>query len=137
MENIRKEVSLVIGKPAAKMIAARNIWNDTRIIMKKGEQYHFEASGAWKDLSTICNADGYESPSILFRSTEWLRRFPKANWFALIGSTSHSQKNFFEIGHKATITIEKEGLFSCFANDLRFMYGNNSGEIELIIKRLV
>ncbi len=127
---------MIVGEATVKIIKARNRWNDTQITIKKGEIYYFESSGFWQDLSNTCDANGYNSTSSLLRSTEWLRRFPKANWFALIGSTGHSQKNFFEIGNKATITVEKEGLFSCFANDVSFMYGNNSGEIKLNIKRL-
>jgi hypothetical protein len=136
MENSKKEVGLVIGETTVKMIVARNIWNDTHILMKKGESYNFESSGYWQDLANICDANGYASNNFLLRSTEWLRRFPSANWFALIGAINHSQQSFFKIGHQATITIEQEGLFSCYANDLSFMYGNNSGEIELTITRL-
>jgi hypothetical protein len=137
MENIQTEICIMLRETKVIIIAAENQWNDTYIMMREGETYHFESSGSWKDWSIICDADGYISKSILLRLTEWLRRLPKSNWLTLIGSTSHSKNNFFEIGHKATITIEQEGLFSCFANDVIFMYGNNSGEIELTIKRLV
>jgi hypothetical protein len=130
------DIHMMPGETKVIIISANKQWNDTHIMMSKGETYYFESSGSWQDSSTTCDANGYISTGLLLRLTEWLRRFPKANWFALIGAISHSEKNFFEIGHKATITIEQEGLFSGFANDVSLMYGNNSGEIELTIKRL-
>lgn len=144
MENIQTEIQMMPGEIKTMMIIAKKQWNDTHIIMRKSESYNFKSSGLWKDLDIVRDANGYKSleadsriQKILMQSTEWLRRLPTSDWFKLIGSINHNKKTFFEIGSEATIDIKEEGLFSCFANDLSFMYGNNSGEIELTIKRLV
>ncbi|PSB01658.1 hypothetical protein C7B64_17200 [Merismopedia glauca CCAP 1448/3] len=125
-----------IGESIVQTIKAKNRWNDTNIIITEGETYRFQSSGLWKDMYKTCDANGYTSTNILLHSTEWLRRFSTANWFALIGAIDHNKQSFFAIGNEATITIKKVGLFSCFANDVSFMYWNNSGEIQLAIKRL-
>lgn len=42
----------------------------------------------------------------------------------------------FLVGSHAQVTIEKGGELTCFANDAPFTYGNNSGSVKLLVKRL-
>jgi hypothetical protein len=66
-----------------------------------------------------------------------LRRFPQANWFALIGAIGKDRNTFFPIGQTPMkYTPTTTGEFLCFANDAPFAYGNNSGQLTLQITRL-
>ena len=117
-------------------VHARLKWNDTGVELHAGERYSLTAIGHWSDATINSDADGYESPNILFRSLQRLRRMQNANWFALIGAVGINGETAFTIGKCAEITATVEGVLHCFANDLSFMYGNNSGFIKLTIKRL-
>jgi hypothetical protein len=137
MQSLNQAVHISVGESITRTIKAREHWNDTDIIMAKDETYHFKASGNWKDLDKSCCANGYESTNILLCSTERLRRVATANWFALIGAIDHNEQSFFLIGNENTISIPQGGNFSCFANDVIFMYWNNCGELELTIERVI
>ncbi len=136
MQSPDNQKHLEIGESIIKQIYANKIWNDTNIMMLQGESYHFKASGKWIDFTNPCDANGYPSNNFILRANEKRRRSPNANWFALIGAIERSQQSFFTIGGEKTKFISNSGLFSCFANDVIFMYWNNCGTIELTIRRL-
>jgi hypothetical protein len=51
-----------VGEPVSVMIAASQHWNDTKIDLVSGEEYHFRANGEWTDWYIRCDAaDGFES----------------------------------------------------------------------------
>jgi hypothetical protein len=137
MQSLNQAVHISVGESITRTIKARKQWNDTNIVMTKDETYHFKALGEWTDLIQPCCANGYESTNILLRSTEKLRRAATANWFALIGAIDHDEQSFFLMGNEETISIPQGGNFSCFANDVIFMYWNNCGELELTIERVI
>jgi hypothetical protein len=109
---------------------------DTTLLVCPGETYRFEASGRWFDASTSSGPSGYTSPNGMFGLLERLRRFRKANWFALIGAVGQDLSTAFVIGEKAEIDIKEDGILYCFANDLPFMYWNNSGWVKVTVTRL-
>ncbi|GMU28352.1 MAG: hypothetical protein AMXMBFR17_18920 [Candidatus Jettenia caeni] len=124
-----------IGETITKTIRASKKWNNTQIRPVAGEEYHFKASGQWKDWNIVCDADGYISPNLLLRATEWLRRVPKECWFTLIGSLDGDKDTCFRIGVEARISPKLTGTLYCFANDINLMYWNNRGEIQLTVTR--
>ena len=129
-------VHLELGQTAVVGVHSRPKWNDTTLQVCKGEKYLFAASGTWYDANIATGPAGYPSPSFPFRLVEWLRRDPKANWFALIGTIGQSLAAPFVIGEGCTLDVHTEGILYCFANDLPFTYFNNTGWVEVEVTRL-
>lgn len=117
-------------------VFAQPKWNDTRIEMHPGETYRFEAMGIWCDASICCHADGYPSPSLGFRLAERWRRYPRGNWFALIGAINQNAGASFLIDLHNPMPAPADGVLHCYANDLPFTYGNNSGFLKLTVTRI-
>lgn len=112
-------------------VAARPYNNQSGVLLESGATYEFTASGTWNDDQTTCGPDGYDEPRL--RKFAFLRRSRANLWFALMGDVG-SQR--FLIGSHAQVTIDKTGELTCFANDAPFKYGNNSGQVELMITRV-
>jgi uncharacterized protein (DUF2235 family) len=124
------------GDTARVGVFARAKWNNTTIEVRKGETYRFEATGTWYDASIPSGPSGYMSPSFGFRLVERLRRRPHDNWFALIGAVGQDRSAAFLVGAASETTIFNDGVLYCYANDLPFLYGNNSGTLKLQVTRL-
>lgn len=75
--------------------------------------------------------------NILVKSVDWLRRKPESELFALIGVVRGELYDAeFDISKlKETFSPAKDAEFCAYANDLSFMYGNNSGSLSLKITR--
>lgn len=125
-----------VGELQSVAIPASQVWQSTGIVVNPGEQYRLAASGTWHDASIPSGPEGYPSPNALFRALEGLRRSPADNWFALIGALNQDKRTLFRIGSGTVFTARQPGTLCCFANDLRPMYWNNSGEVQLTVKRL-
>lgn len=126
---------LSIGQSASVMIEAKSKWNDTGIVMSAGQEYQITVDGRWTDWCIPCDANGYTSSNLVLRLTEWLRRAPRENWFALIGAIDRDERNLFKIGARKTLETTTGGVLTCFANDVPFMYWNNKGSVQLNITR--
>jgi hypothetical protein len=111
-------------------------WNDTALQLHQGAKYRFEASGTWYDASIHTDPTGYQSPSLGFRLVARLRRRPRDNWFALIGAIGKNESSTFLIGKGTECEVPSDGILSCYANDLSFTYGNNSGWVKLTVTRV-
>ena len=110
--------------------------NPTGIQLVKGKKYSFSAEGTWYDAKIPSSATGYERKKLaLFKP---LRRAPKSKWFSVIGNVDKNRATFFDIGqlieNRGTYTAVSSGELFCFANDIIFMYGNNSGSVDLIVE---
>ncbi len=128
-------VALWPGQNKEFEIRSRPKWNDTSLLMKAGERYSFEATGTWYDAQIECGPDGYVSPNWLFRLAERFRRRPNDRWFALIGALNEDESETFLIGSAATLTVAKDAMLGCYANDIPWMYFNNSGSVKLTVTR--
>ena len=129
-------VHLEPGQKAVAGVHSRAKWNDTTLKFYQGETYLLEASGRWYDAGIASGPNGYPSPNIAFRLVEWLRRVPKANWFALVGSIGPNRSATFVIGEHKQVDVRQDGVLHCFANDLPFLYSNNSGWVAMTVTRL-
>ena len=120
--------------------------NWSRVRMKRGEHYCFEipAGDTWKDASITCGPEGWKTEDlplykeVLAKLAEFRRRYPEADWFEMIGVVG-DEEELFRIGTGGagrTFTPSIDGEFAAFANDLVTAYGNNSGEIELTVRRV-
>jgi hypothetical protein len=119
----------------ATAIDAKAIWTDTDIVLEGGVTYVLRATGRWRDASIDTDADGYASVNAFQRLTERLRRVPDAPWFALIGAVDRRQETQFVIGTGCRFRAPISGRLTCFANDLRGFYFNNSGSVTLTADR--
>jgi hypothetical protein len=135
-ETVPYPIHLEPGEKFITSVHSRLKWNDTTLILLKGERYSLEASGTWHDAGISSRADGYPSSSFLFRILERLRRSPGDNWFALIGAIGRGESKKFLIGQGVQKDIEADGVLHCFANDLPFLYFNNFGYIKLKVGRI-
>jgi hypothetical protein len=121
-------------------IQARRRWNLTSYKVKRGEYYRFEATGNWTDYQRTHNPGGDPSYNLFMRLFSPLKRMRTANWFSVIGSVERKSSTFFDIG-KLILDGEawqapESGTLFAFANDVPFMYWNNSGEISLKMTKL-
>lgn len=120
-------------------ISAQLQWNPSQILLEAGQAYRFEMLHVtrWKDggIDQIDPTQGftrwYLSPF------NWLRRYPQANWFVLIGAIGENPSTFFPINQPVMeYTATATGEFRCFANDAPFAYGNNVGTLTLKVTHL-
>jgi hypothetical protein len=128
---------LEIGKTVRTTIKADEPWNDSQIDLVKNGQCDFLVPGVqtWKDASIPADADGYPTP-IHLKIFEPVRRIPKENFFKLIGTIGRSLANPVIIGRTlSSFSAPIDGRLYCFANDVRDMYWNNCGLIELNVTR--
>jgi len=125
----------VVGEQIDFTVLARAKWNATPVWVSGGERHKFLASGTWCDASIRTGPAGYASSSLGFRLAAPFRRFPKANWFALIGAI-HQKGPAFVIGDGTEIEMPADGLLYCFANDLPSFYFNNSGHVQVVVERV-
>jgi hypothetical protein len=121
------------------LIKANRWSNTTNIRLEEGESYRFYSSGMWTDGGTPpCTAAGYSSPKL--ERWERLRREPQAKWFSIIGRVENRKETQFDIGNllerRASYKAVTSGVLYCFANDVWFMYWNNSGAVDLQIEKL-
>ncbi|MBI2185720.1 MAG: hypothetical protein HYU37_01205 [Acidobacteria bacterium] len=123
-------------------IFAEKFWSHTGIHLKAGVVYDIRATGTWLDASIRTGPAGYASTDVsplkvpFFKLAESRRRVPTANWFALIGALDEDESTQFVIGPGTPahgFTPPRDGELTCFANDLRSKYDNNSGAIEITV----
>jgi hypothetical protein len=91
--------------------------------------------GEWLDWGKPSGAEGYDSPSRLFRLVERFRRHSTAKWFALVGTVDRDRATQFVLGGVASFVAPSSGELVCYANDLSVMRWNNSGEVRLTVVR--
>jgi len=110
---------------------AAELWNAPKIRVQKDQRLSVSASGEWKDWGRPCGPEGYESERL--KPFEALRRAPKARWLELIGCIDKRLDLSFPIGVRGQVVAPAAGEVYLFANDVWFMYWNNSGCIEVEI----
>jgi uncharacterized protein (DUF2235 family) len=128
-------VRLAVGETREVGVFAREQWNDTAVELRQGEIYRFEASGRWRDATIPAGPEGYASPSLSFQLLERFRRRPSAPWLALVGDLDRRPRTAFAIERGCSLEVTDAGVLQCWANDLPFMYWNNSGWVTLRITR--
>jgi hypothetical protein len=129
-------------------VKARSKWNASGIRLLAGKNYSFEVldqKARWQDATIVTDADGWTPKSqkdlsyfekLFIGLTEPLRRTANQNWFYLMGMVAEIGEKQFPIGKKTQkpYAVTTSGEFCAYANDLPWMYGNNSGSIKLRVK---
>ena len=118
-------------------------WSGVRL--QAGAQYEFIVDSAqrWKDGDLEeCGPNGWKSEQLpwfkekIVERFEDNRRHPDADWFEVIGALGDEDDELLRILHDdRTCTATSNADLYYFANDLDSRYGNNSGSIEVTIKR--
>ncbi|MEP5764362.1 MAG: DUF2235 domain-containing protein [Halieaceae bacterium] len=138
---------LKVGESRTVPVYAHQFYNRTGLLLEKGQKYRFKARAnqQWKDGGIDCDASGWDRDhpevgwikDIAVRSMEPFRRLPDADWFSLIGAIGDSEQELFEIANSSTtFTPGHSDEFCPFANDLKRMYANNDGYIDVTVTRL-
>jgi hypothetical protein len=126
--------SLALNQSALFIIDAKELYSEHTLYVKSGEEYEFfcDPDQHWKDWFVTANPDGYFNPLALLMGL----RAITAKCFCLCGAFDRDDSTSFPIGSKNIVRMQKMGLLSFFANDVKGFYGNNSGSIKLNITRL-
>ncbi len=138
---------LKVGESIVVPVMAHQFHNRTGILLQKDCHYSFKVKPdqQWKDGGISCDANGWKRnrpginwlKELAIKGMEPFRRVEDADWFALIGAVGDGDNEQFFIGSQLTkYTVIKSGEFCPFANDLKRMYGNNEGRLNLTVKRL-
>ena len=134
------------GESATFDVHAREKFNWSGVRAESGGYYSFEIPEGeqWRDKNIDCGPEGWPNGLLTWllaagvKLVEWLRRCKKANWFELIGAIGDGEENLFRIGRggaDATYRAPVDGDLFAFANDLPWFYGNNSGKIQVTVRR--
>jgi len=138
-----------IGETRTVTVPAAEHYTDSEIFMRRGEGFVFSFEGLWRDDDIPCGGEGWTLADIekgplelAIRVTQPLRRVEDAHWFELIGTLGRNKHHLFRIGNGQFSSDDKpyvarrDDVLFLFPNDLQWMYRNNSGEINVTIKRV-
>jgi len=137
------------GEKVEITVNAESYWNASGLVLEKGVRYTIspKPNSIWKDWGKEAGVEGWEPESGFLKwFMSWARplvRSPDEKLFQLMcliwhrcGDSSRSCVTQFPIKTPGrTILPSMDGEFCAYANDLPFMYWNNSGEISLVIER--
>ena len=135
---------LVNGVKHKTRVYAKRRFNWSGVSLEKGKQYRISVADnqIWEDGGIDCSADGWDSAQlrkireIIVRNLESRRRCPDANWFELVGSYGDEDDHNFRVGSNVTLIAERNADLYLFANDLKTMYFNNKGRLEVMIESI-
>lgn len=136
-QQLETPTTMRIGQTAYVSVFADKLWNDSGINVVSGQAFTFTvpAGEIWIDWKTQCGADGYES-NRFSRQWERFRRVPNASWFQLICTIGRSLSSPIVVGSRLlNVFPPVPGRLYLFANDIPWMYWNNSGMIAVRITR--
>jgi len=137
---------LAAGESHSCNVLAELKYNWSGVLLETGCQYEFIVDPAekWKDGDLKeCSAHGWESKQLpwykekIVERFESRRRHPDANWFELIGALGDEDDQLLRImsTDRIYMATQNSDLYY-FANDLQSKYDNNSGKIQVTVKRL-
>ena len=127
---------LDVGDSVTVPVEAWKLWNNTGVRVAPDQVYRLSATGEWRDWFVPCKADGYPTRNLMQLLFAPFRRVRSALWFQLIVAVD-SGGEMEPAGLELDAWHPKaEGLLTCFANDVPFMYWNNSGLVWLTIERV-
>jgi hypothetical protein len=65
-----------------------------------------------------------------------IKRNPSAKWFQLIGVVNKDISYAINLGVKGEFVVPENGRLWVYSNDVEFAYCNNSGSIDLGVKKV-
>ena len=115
-------------------VESRRKWTDSGVDVGAGKRYQVAVLSVhgWKDWFVPTGPAGY---------TRWwlapfgfLRRARHTPWSGLIATVGRGEPYF--IGEGAEMMPPKDGRLEFYANDVPFMYRNNSGHVDVEIEEI-
>ena len=103
------------------------------VVLTEGGTYAVSATGTWFDAGTPCGPAGYDSRGLVLRLSARLRRSPGERWFQLMGEVGRHR---FPLRDGEKFVAPASGRMSCWPNDVRILYGNNSGHVAVTVERV-
>ncbi len=145
---VRQLTHLEVGEERQLLCHALRTQNRNGVAIVAGHKYIFTvpAGERWTDKTITCGPEGWTRDDIqegflkeaAIAASEFLRRSPNSNWFALMGSVGPDDGELFEILRHTSqpFVAATSGELCSFANDIDRLYSNNSGSIRFTIKRV-
>lgn len=145
---VRQLVHLNVGESRDLFCNALRQHNHSGLAFEAGGKYLFSVPDGqtWTDLNIECGAEGWTRADIeegflkeaVIAASEFRRRSPQSNWFALVGAIGETDDEIFEVlEHTKTPYVPRtSGEFCSFANDIRRFYSNNSGSLSFSVTRV-
>jgi hypothetical protein len=127
--------SLQKGQSIQLPVHACELFSKERLAVQAGEEYEFSCEGKqrWKDWWIKSSPDGFFNPLAMAFGL----RVKGVKCFCLCGALNEDLRSAFPIGSSKKAPVTESGTLSFFANDAEKYYGNNSGHIQVKVKRLV
>ena len=132
---------LARGETVHVTIAAKRVRNQTELLLTRGETYtaRFIRCEGWRDGDYVAGPRGVEFEGwirFLARGVEWLRPYPRGDWFQLIGRIDRGRDVFPILGQRDpekpfVFRAPKDGELVLLVNDV--IYGNNRGLLTVEI----
>jgi hypothetical protein len=119
------------GKRTTVSVKAGKRLTDSGVVVEPGMRYRISArpTDRWIDWFIPSGPDGYTK--WFLKPVEFLRRAPRAPWFALMATVGGGEP--FLVGTGLEFNADAGGRLELFANDIAFMYWNNWGQIHVTI----
>jgi hypothetical protein len=123
-----------VGESADAVVSARDHWNATNLLVERGVPYKVRmmvvGGTEWRDWNTSADPNiGWDG------GPAFLRRFPAANWFTVIGTVGRSSAHGQQLVDGGTFTPDADGRLYAYANDACMTYFNNHGQLYLKLTR--
>lgn len=136
----KDECQLAVNEARTFRVRADRVHTFPGIHLVAGQSYSINASSSdrWSNNGRECNANGY-APGLL----DVGRRYDSYNMMRLVGERfAHNRDegfvsgSGFSVGTSRIFTAAGNGFLSLFANDARWAYEDNAGQITVTITRL-
>ena len=136
---------LEVGESHTSTVYSELKYNWSGVELEAGCRYEFviDSHQRWKDGDLeACGPEGWKSEQLPWYQEKivgWLeknRRHPDADWFEIIAALGDEDDELLRILHgDKTCTANRDADLYYFANDLQSKYDNNSGSIDVTVKR--
>lgn len=109
--------------------------NHTSLVISVGDVLYFDCRGTWKDATISCDANGWTGASVLpfaawIYDNDFLNNQKVCPGFPYMHLMGKVGKQIFPIGAgKKQIVVQDTGELILFANDISWLYWNNSGSV--------
>ncbi len=128
---------LPVGKSRSFHICAANPHNRSGILLVEHGRYRIDATAkdGWDDWYLGDLPINGHDPAWLAWGRK-LRACPEQRWFELTGSLVGRRDICFPIDESVVIRAPASGELEVFANDIPFLYWNNSGDVTVRVTRM-
>jgi hypothetical protein len=128
------QINLAVGDSSCTQVPSDQIQFSSQINVEKGETYEITAFGEWQDASFHpTNANGFKGFTAPMFFGMLLKPMPSQYYMMLCGRIGPWK---FPIGTSTKITVRRSGELKLYANDAKGFFDNNSGTLQVTVRRL-